>query len=191
MVHSGGQKRPGKQRPSSASRTPDVKAIGTREIRAGIEQLRSRMKPEEFIVLKPKDVCIDLLRERRLLFRGRRYGHDGLHAPDRSQATLLSTLLSAAKKMPSASIPNTMPANIIVEAARLNQEFGPRQAAAVLRAAGTLLEAAGDALAAKKRLDSTLRFLGAAGGVEQAIQAIATAAAVAEVTSDARPADRR
>lgn len=191
MLNGGGQKRSGKQRPGGVSRAPDITTIGTRDIRAGIEQLRSRMKPEDFIALKPKDVWIHLLRERRLLFHGRRYGHDGFHAPDRSQATLLSTLLSAAKKAPCAGIPSTMPATVIVEAARLNHDLGPRQAAAVLRAASTLLEAAGDALAAKKRLDLALRFLGAAGGVEQAVQAIAAAAAVAEVTSATKPGDRR
>ncbi len=164
----------------------DIAVIRTREIRDGIEQLRSRLKDEEFLALKPKDVWIHLLRNRRRVFHGRRYGRNGLHAPDHSQATLLSTLLSDAKKQQTQGKTGIMPASIIIEAARLNHELGLRQATVVVRSANTLLEAAGDAAAARKRLDLALRFLVAAGGIEQALQALAAASAVAEVTAARR-----
>jgi len=180
MVPRGGQGRARERRLHDAV---DISAIRTREIRKGIEQLHSRLKVDEFLALKPKDVWIHLLRDRRHVFHGRRYGHNGLHAPDHSQATLLSTLLSEAKKQQHRVKPGIMPAMLIIEAARLNQELGLRQATVFLRAANTFLETAGDAAAARKRLDSAIRFLAAAGGVEQAVQALAAAAAVAEVTA--------
>jgi len=183
MINGGGQRRSRGQRLTSTTDRPDISAIRTPEIRNGIEQLRSRLKAEEFFALKPKDIWIHLLRERRHVFNGRRYGHNGLDAPAPSQATLLSTLLSEAKKKPFDIKPTALQGAIIVEAARLNHELGPRQAALILRSANALLESADDAAAAKRRLDAALRFLAAAGGIEPALQAIAAAAAVAEVAA--------
>ena len=181
----GAQRRP-RERRGTDGKVADIKGIRTREIRDGIEKLRSRLSADEFLALKPKDVWIQLLRDRRHVFHGRRYGHNGLHAPDHSQATLLSTLLSAAKKHHVPFKPGTLPASLIIEAARLNQDLGLGRATIVLRSADTLLGAAGDAAAARKRLDSALRFLAAAGGIKQALQALAAAAAVAEVTAARR-----
>jgi hypothetical protein len=164
----------------------DITAIRTREIRHVIEKLRSRLEADEFLSLRPKDVWIELLRERRHVFQGRRYGHNGLPAPDHSQATLLSTLLSEAKKRHPGVKPGIIPAGLIVEAARLNQDLGLRQATIVLRTIDTLLVAVGDAAAARKRLDAAMRFLSAAGGIDQALQALAAAAAVADVTAARR-----
>ena len=183
MINGGGQGGSRKRRPTNTADCPDIVSIRTPEIRSGIEQLRTRLKAEDFFALKPKDLWIHLLRDRRHVFHGRRYGHNGLHAPDPSQATLLSTLLAEAKKRPFDITPNSMTGAIIVEAARLNQELGPQQAALILRSANALLESAADAAAAKRRLDAALRFLAAAGGIEPAVQALAAAAAVAAVTA--------
>jgi len=117
---------------------------------------------------------------------GRRYDDMKQLAPGASQATLLSTLLSAAKKRPFSGTPVTTPAALVVEAARLNQDLGPRNATMILRSANTILESARDAATAKRQLDSALRFLVAAGGLEPAMQALAAAAAVAEVTGTRR-----